>query len=194
MSTEVWIKGEQDTVPELLARRLATDPDSEYLDVAETKLAARGRRRRLRRRRLAGPGGRARRPGGHPGRELRRSGAGVVRHGVGGHVAVPVNTAYKGQYLRHQLQDSSAKVLMVEAGLAERAGGGRRPQEPRAEVVVLGDGEPQTALAGVATDVGTWASLLTAPNDGAAVDVRPVGPRAPSSTRAAPPARRRAAC
>jgi crotonobetaine/carnitine-CoA ligase len=36
-------------------------------------------------------------------------------------VGVPVNTAYKGEYLRHQLADSGAKVLVVDSSLAERA-------------------------------------------------------------------------
>ncbi len=42
---------------------------------------------------------------------------GAVRAGA---VAVPVNTAYKGEYLRHQLADSGARVLVVESDLAER--------------------------------------------------------------------------
>ena len=37
---------------------------------------------------------------------------GIVR---GGAVAVPINTAYKGDYLRHQLADSGSTVLIVEA-------------------------------------------------------------------------------
>src|SRR5579859_6613954 len=39
----------------------------------------------------------------------------------GGFVAVPVNTAYKGQYLRHQLHDAGARVLVVQRSLADRA-------------------------------------------------------------------------
>jgi carnitine-CoA ligase len=39
---------------------------------------------------------------------------------LGGRVAVPVNTAYKGQYLRHQLADSGARLVVVSADLFER--------------------------------------------------------------------------
>jgi crotonobetaine/carnitine-CoA ligase len=38
-----------------------------------------------------------------------------------GAVSVPINTAYKGAYLRHQLADSGSSVLVVEASLLDRA-------------------------------------------------------------------------
>ena len=61
---------------------------------------------------------------------------GIVR---GGAVAVPINTAYKGEYLRHQLADSGSRVLIVEAV----AGRPRRPHLGRtrrrsSHVVVIG--------------------------------------------------------
>ncbi|MFP6850476.1 MAG: ATP-dependent acyl-CoA ligase [Pseudomonas sp.] len=37
-----------------------------------------------------------------------------------GAISVPVNTAYKGEFLRHQLDDCSAKVLIAEADYAQR--------------------------------------------------------------------------
>jgi carnitine-CoA ligase len=40
---------------------------------------------------------------------------------LGGRVAVPVNTAYKGEYLRHQLDDSGSRALVVSADLLDRA-------------------------------------------------------------------------
>ena len=40
MSSEAWIKGEQDTVLDLLAARLEADPDREYLDVGGVKSSA----------------------------------------------------------------------------------------------------------------------------------------------------------
>ena len=65
---------------------------------------------------------RARRPRRHAHRELARGDAGLVGHRASAaRVAVPINTAYKGEYLRHQLADSGARVLVVEADLAERA-------------------------------------------------------------------------
>ena len=67
---------------------------------------------------------------------------------AGGGVAVPINTAYKGEYLRHQLADSGARVLLVESDLADRAE--RIVDEiPSLEhVVVLGDAEPRDPDAG----------------------------------------------
>ncbi len=43
--------------------------------------------------------------------------AGIV---LGGRIAVPVNTAYKGAYLRHQLADCGAKVVVVARSLLPR--------------------------------------------------------------------------
>jgi carnitine-CoA ligase len=45
-----------------------------------------------------------------------------------GAVQVPINTAYKGEFLRHQLTDSGAKVFIVQGDFASRA------------VEVVGDG------------------------------------------------------
>ena len=39
---------------------------------------------------------------------------------LAGAVAVPINTAHKGEYLRHQLRDSGSRVL-IEASLVGRA-------------------------------------------------------------------------
>jgi crotonobetaine/carnitine-CoA ligase len=39
---------------------------------------------------------------------------------LAGAVAVPINTAYKGEYLRHQLADSGSTVLLVEPDLLDR--------------------------------------------------------------------------
>ena len=43
--------------------------------------------------------------------------AGIV---LGGRIAVPVNTAYKGYYLRHQLDDCGARAVVVAKSLANR--------------------------------------------------------------------------
>ncbi|BFM08260.1 AMP-binding protein [Halioxenophilus aromaticivorans] len=37
-----------------------------------------------------------------------------------GAVSVPINTAYKGEYLRHQLGDSGARIIIAESDYAER--------------------------------------------------------------------------
>ena len=47
MSDPVWISDRQETITELVERRLADDPDSEYLDVCGTKLTAMAVRQHL---------------------------------------------------------------------------------------------------------------------------------------------------
>src|SRR5437588_5591957 len=123
MGTAVWVSDEQQTVPSLLERRLETDPDGEYLDVTGTRLSAADVERTANRlaNALAQFG---LRPGDRVASLIENSPEallawwGAIR---GGFVAVPINTAYKGEYLRHQLADSGARVLFVEAGLLDRA-------------------------------------------------------------------------
>ena len=38
-----------------------------------------------------------------------------------GAIQVPINTAYKGEFLRHQLADSGAKVFVFQGDFASRA-------------------------------------------------------------------------
>ena len=115
MSNSAWIGGAQTTIQALLEARLGTDPDSEYLDVCGTKFTAAqvdDHACRI----AQGLAGLGVRPGDRVATLLENSPEamlawwGAVR---GGHVAVPVNTAYKGQYLRHQLADSGSSVLIV---------------------------------------------------------------------------------
>src|SRR5947209_17003545 len=142
MSGRAWIDdGDERTVLDLLDARLQADPDREYLDVVGTKLSAAD---------VAHKGGQI---------------AGVLRDlGVGrgdrvatllenspeavlawwgiilaGAVAVPINTAYKGEYLRHQLADSGSKVLLVEPSLAERADAVVGAVDSLGHVIQLGD-------------------------------------------------------
>jgi carnitine-CoA ligase len=142
MTDRTWIAGDDErTVVDLLRARLESDPDGEYLDVVGTKVSAAE---------VAEHGGRI---------------AGAL-HGLGvgegdrvatlvenspeamlawwgivlaGAVAVPINTAYKGEYLRHQLADSGSGVLLVEASLLERAERVAGEIPTLRHVVVLGD-------------------------------------------------------
>lgn len=165
----VWIDGEQETVVDLLRARVEGDPDAEYLDVCGTKLSA------------AEVADTAARLGGAlagfgvaPGdrvatliensAEAMLSWWGVV---VGGAVAVPINTAYKGDYLRHQLADSGARVLVVEADLAERVERIADEVPSLEHVVVIGDARPQ-----VGVPVHPWGELL-AHEPAPFADVRP---------------------
>ena len=159
MSDEVWIKGEQDTVLDLLAGRLESDPDREYLDVGGVKSSAAD---------VADIAGRV--AGGLASFGVQRgdrvatliensSEAMLAWWGIvaGGGVAVPINTAYKGEYLRHQLADSGAKVLIVESDLADRAERIVDDIPSLEHVVVLGAADPC-----VATPLHRWDELLAA--------------------------------
>ena len=47
-----------------------------------------------------------------------------------GAIQVPINTAYKGEFLRHQLADSGARVFVVQGDLARAGRGRRRERRP----------------------------------------------------------------
>ena len=61
-----------------------------------------------------------------------------------GAIGVPINTAYKGEYLRHQLGDSGAKLLIVDAALAERARAVVDTIDALDHVIVVGESETDT--------------------------------------------------
>jgi len=167
----VWTSGEEHTVLELLGRRLESAPDDPYLDVCgETATAAE----------VAAVAGRLanayRGFGVAPGDRV----ATLIENSVeavyawwgavtAGAVAVPINTAYKGGYLRHQLADSGARVVVVEADLAERIERIADQVGSLEHVVVLGD-EVRT-VPGVANHA--WADLLAADRTAPTISVRP---------------------
>ena len=169
--TEVWRSGHQTTVDQLLTRRLESDPDGEYLDVCGTKLSATE---------VASISARLanalRQMGVEPGdrvatliensAEATLAWWGAVRSGA---IAVPINTAYKGEYLRHQLADSGARVLVVEAALVDRAAAVAAQVDTLEHVVVID--EHDHGLAGATTH--RWADLLGADDNLATIDVRP---------------------
>ena len=171
MGTDVWVSDEQRTVPSLLERRLETDPDGEYLDVTGTRLSAADVERTANRlaNALAELGVR---PGDRVATLIENSPPallawwGAIR---GGFVAVPVNTAYKGEYLRHQLADSGSRVLFVEPDLADRATAVAPQVEGLEHVVVSGDVTP--SISGVS--VHRWDALLSADDKAPSVDIRP---------------------
>ncbi len=171
MGTDVWVSDEQRTVPSLLERRLETDPDGEYLDVTGTRLSAADVERTANRlaNALAELG---LRPGDRVATLIENSPDallawwGAIR---GGFVAVPVNTAYKGEYLRHQLADSGSRVLFVEPDLADRATAVAPQVEGLEHVVVSGDVTP--SISGVS--VHRWDALLSADDKAPSVDIRP---------------------
>ncbi len=188
MADRVWSGGEQSTVPQLFARRLETDPDSEYLDLAGTKLTA----------------GDVMAAGGRFGAILHELGtaqhdrvasllensspalltwAGTV---CAGRVAVPINTAYKGAYLRHQLNDSGSRVMVVAAGYLDRVAAVAQDVPTLEHVIVVDDvdagddegkeaGAPSPAAAPSLGRVAVhrWDDVMAAAGEAPSVEVRP---------------------
>jgi crotonobetaine/carnitine-CoA ligase len=157
-----WRAGDDErSVVDLLRRRLDADPDGEYLDVVGTRLTAA---------QVAGTGARiagllhdlgvAR--GDRVATLLENSPEAVIAWWgtlLAGAIAVPVNTAYKGAYLRHQLADSGTTVLLVEPSLLDRAEAVAGEVPDLRHVVVLGD--------------AAWDDRLAAARPAPSPDVRP---------------------
>ncbi len=185
MSREVWKSEPQLTVVDLMARRLESDADGPYLDVCGTALTARqvhtaaaSLARALVEMGVT-PGDRvATLVENSPQASLAWWGAITA-----GAVAVPINTAYKGAYLRHQLADSGSTVLFVVESLADRVArvlgelddlahvvlvpddpGSYRetaPGEPAGDAAPAQAGQQLAAAAGSAT-IHAWDDLLGA--------------------------------
>lgn len=169
----VWVGGAQSTVTGLLAQRLESDPDSEYLDVCGVSVSAGS---------VADTAGRLSGalvalgvgPGDRVATLLENSiEAALAWWGIvsAGAVAVPVNTAYKGEYLRHQLADSGSRVLIVAAEFVDRAAAVVPSVPDLAHVVVVGESAGAVSpIDRVATH--TWSDLLSS-DPVAPVPVRP---------------------
>ena len=121
-SDRIWLNGERRTVTALLDARLEHDPDSEYLDVCGSGFTA-GQVNDAANRIANGLAALGVKPGDRIASLIENSPAamlswwGTVR---GGAIAVPINTAYKGQYLRHQLADSGTRIVLVGSDYADR--------------------------------------------------------------------------
>ncbi len=179
MNSAGWISGDQHTIPSLLEARLASDPDSEYLDVCGVVFTAAEVNDRACRiaNGLAALGAVQ---GDRVATLLDNSAEamlawwGAVR---GGFVAVPVNTAYKGRYLRHQLHDSGASILIVQRGLVERYAAIAADLPDLRHVIVVEDDQPpetgSEARAAVKSDIHGWSDLLASDAAVPAVTIRP---------------------
>lgn len=149
----------QTTVLAALAGRLSSDPDGPYLDFEGTALTAREVDVAANRvaHGLASLGiGR----GDRVATLLENSPEQVVAFFAAlklGAIQAPVNTAYKGEFLRHVLDDSGARVIVVQGDFAARVGEVAGPALPelRAAVVV---GAPDAAIAAV--EVHGWDTLI----------------------------------
>jgi carnitine-CoA ligase len=164
---------EQTTVVAALAQRLATDPDGPYLDfegdahsareidAAASRLAAVLRDRGVAR-------------GDRVATLLDNRAEQVISFFAAlklAAVQVPINTAYKGEFLRHQLADSGAGVLVVQGDYASRVVEITGGAPALAHCIVVG--KPDAVIDEVT--VSDWAteldrSDLPAVDD---VDVRP---------------------
>ncbi|HET9611211.1 MAG TPA: AMP-binding protein [Acidimicrobiales bacterium] len=170
MADGVWIGGSKRTVVALLEQRLEDDPDGEYLDVCGTKVTAAEVAATANR--VAGAlADLGVRPGDRVATLVENSVEallawwGIVR---GGAVAVPINTAYKGDYLRHQLTDSGSRALVVAADLADRAARVAGDTPDLGHVIVIGDAD---RIPGVTTH--PWATVLGADDRPPAATVHP---------------------
>lgn len=144
MGDGVWSSAPRHTTTELLVRRIEQDPDGPYLDVCGTSLTAAEVGDRAAR--LAGAlAALGLEPGDRVAMLMENSPELLVAWWAAqwaGAVAVPVNTAYKGEYLRHQLRDSGAKVLLVAADFADRAAAVSDGLDDLGHVVVTGGDLP----------------------------------------------------
>jgi crotonobetaine/carnitine-CoA ligase len=171
MSGRVWISEEQYTLPALLQRRLEADPDSLYLDVCGTVFTAAD---------VARLGGSIAaslralgvRPGDRVATLCENSPEAVLAWWgtiLAGAIAVPINSAFKGDYLAHQLRDAGCGVLVVQGDLADRAATVVPELDALAHVVVAG--EPDTPITGAT--LHRWSELLAAAPDEPYAGARP---------------------
>ncbi|MCZ7525488.1 MAG: AMP-binding protein [Acidimicrobiia bacterium] len=163
----------QTTVLEALARRLATDPDGPYLEVDGVMYTAREMDAESNRlaHALSGLGV------GHGDRVatlLENRPEQVVTFFAAlklGAIQVPVNTAYKGEFLRHQLADSGARVVVVQGDLSGRVAEVAGELAGLEHCIVAGDPAEQVTR----VPQRDWASVLAASTDAPVPDpgVRP---------------------
>lgn len=149
----------QKTVLEVLAHRIATDPDGPYLDFEGTQVTAR-----------------------QVDEEAEHLAHALADLGVGrgdrvatllenrpeqvvsffatlklGAIHLPINTAYRGDFLRHQIADAGAKVVIVQGDFASRLQQVAGAETPELEsVIVVGD--PDSAI--TAKPHYDWKDLL----------------------------------
>ena len=98
-------------------------------------------------------------------------------HDTRGFIAVPVNTAFKGHYLRHQLHDAGACALIVQRSLSHRLADVLDDLPELRLVFVIEDVEPgeedEPVVGTQSITIGRWDDLLTAVADVPKVVVRP---------------------
>ena len=164
------MRGTQTTVLDVLEQRLGSDPDGPYLDVLRTEITAA---------QVADAAGRIAtalvelgiRPGDRVATLMDDSVEailvwfGTLRAGA---ISVPINTAYKGDYLVHQLRDSASTVVVVDEFFLDRMAAVVEHLPDLAHVVVVGNGRP---LPGAT--VHPWSDLVAADNAPPSLTIKP---------------------
>lgn len=159
-----WADGERTTLQEVFAQRLAADGAGPYLGFDADALLSAADIDALAQRAAAGLAQRGVKPGDRVatllgnGVEIVATFFAAMRLGA---VLVPVNTAYKGEFLRHQLDDSGATALLYDAAYADRVGD-VAPQVPSLACEV--------AVGGVSTG---WDDLVSTSAPAPLHEVRP---------------------
>lgn len=175
MTDALWMPGEDGTVVEVLRARVEDDPDGEYLDVCGTKLTAADVFRDATRvaNSLAELGVRR----GDRVAILMENSPEALLAWFGivclGAVAVPINTAYKGAYLRHQLSDSGSRVLAVQAELVARVAEIERDLPDLTHVVVVEARDGNTDRSALRSSWVQWTELVAGDDKEIAVDIAP---------------------
>jgi carnitine-CoA ligase len=155
----VWIPSEQHTVAELLLARCESAPSSPYLDVVGSAFTAA---------QVADTAGRIAAMLHSVGLSAGDRVASVVENspeamllwwGItwAGGVSVPINTAYKGEYLTHQLTDCGATIVIVQADLADRVAAIAHNVPGVRHVIVIGEDSPEIA----SVSMHRWSDLPT---------------------------------
>jgi len=150
---------QQTTVLEVLADRMESDPDGPYLDFEGLEYSARQMDEDSNRLAHALADLHVR-PGDRVATLLENGPEQVLSFFAAvklGAIQVPINSAYKGDYLLHQLVDSGARVLLVQGDFASRVEllGGAGTPELETVVVV---GEADTTVTELPTR--DWNTLL----------------------------------
>ena len=184
MTDTIWASGTQSTIPELFERRMATDPDGEYLDIGSVKLTA--RHVTLTAERFGGAlHDLGTRQHDRVATLLENSPAALLSWAgtvCGGRISVPINTAYKGDYLSHQLNDSGARVLVVASSFVARVAAVVAQVPDLEHLVVVEDdeagvendlGEPPEETSWRGVNVHRWEDLLATSTTAPGVRVRP---------------------
>ena len=177
MPDDVWAHGDAWTVAQLIRSRLESNPDGELFDVngeqwtARTLVSAADRFANAMRSYGLAKGDRV--------ATLVENSSEAVISQFGavqlGGVSVPINTAYKGEFLRHQIADSGAKVLVIDGDVADRARAIADSIDTLDHVVVLGEsGEfAESGATTKGTNWHTWSDVMAADDAPNAPDASP---------------------